>query len=298
MNKTPVLHVPLITPLAQDGSIDLDALTGLATDMLGGGAAGVVLFGTLGEAQSFSVDERKAGLDALLAGGIEPGRIMTGIGAAALSDAVELSRHSLAGGCVRQLLLAPFFFKEISDDGLYDFIAAAIDQAGDERLRLTLYDIPGIVSVPIARDVISHLVDAFGPVISGLKDSVPSWEHVEESIRSFPQLDVFVGNEIYLPRALAIGGAGAISGLGNIAPRQMATVVAAGANGETELFGRMCALYDRIGQHPVVPAVKALAARTRGDAGMARVRPPLQSFHLAGAPEVTAAADAFLSAGG
>jgi 4-hydroxy-tetrahydrodipicolinate synthase len=295
MTRTPVLHVPLITPLAADGAIDLRSLSALAEDVLASGPAGVVLFGTLGEAQSFSVSERMAGLDALLDAGIDPARIMVGTGAAALPDVVALSKHALAAGCVRQLLLPPFFFKGISDEGLHAFIAGSIEQTGDPRLRLTLYDIPGVVSVAIARDVISRLIDAYGSTIAAIKDSVPSWDHVEQSIRSFPQLDVFVGNEIFLPRALAIGGAGAISGLGNIAPRQMAAIVAAGADGEGASFERMCTLYDRIGRHPVVPAVKALTARARGDAGLARVRPPLMTFDLAEAADVTAAADAFLA---
>lgn len=295
MTRTPVLHVPLITPLAPDGAIDLRSLSALAVDILASGPAGVVLFGTLGEAQSFSVSERMAGLEALLDAGIDPARIMVGTGAAALPDVVALSKHALAAGCVRQLLLPPFFFKGISDEGLHAFIAGAMDGAGDPRLRLTLYDIPGLVSVAIARDVIFRLVDAHGPVIAGIKDSVPAWEHVEESIRSFPKLDVFVGNEIFLPRALAIGGAGAISGLGNIAPRQMAAIVAAGADGEGASFDRMCALYDRIGRHPVVPAVKALTARARGNASLAAVRAPLTRFDLDAASDVTAAADAFLA---
>jgi 4-hydroxy-tetrahydrodipicolinate synthase len=209
---------------------------------------------------------------------------------------VALSRHALAAGCVRQLLLPPFFFKGVSDEGLYRFIAGSIDGAGDARLRLMLYDIPGLVSVAIAQDVIRRLVTQYGPVIAGLKDSVPAWDHVEASLTAFPDLDIFVGNEIFLPRAIALGGAGAISGLGNIAPRQMAAVVAAGAK-ETPLFHAMCHLYACIGRHPVVPAVKALTARARGHAGLAAVRPPLLPFDLATAPDVTAAADAFVAAG-
>jgi 4-hydroxy-tetrahydrodipicolinate synthase len=298
MTKTPVLHVPLITSLAADGTPDHPSLVRLAQDMLSSGAAGVVLFGTLGEAQSFSVAERKAGLEGLLSGGIDPSRIMVGTAAAALPDVVDLSRHALASGCTRQLLLPPFFFKGISDDGLHAFIARSIEGSGDTRLRLMLYDIPGLVSVAIAQDVIRRLIDGFGPVLAGLKDSVPDWAHVEQSLKAFPQLDVFVGNEIFLPRAIALGGAGAISGLGNIAPRQMADVVAAGADGDTPLFAAMCHLYDRIGRNPVVPTVKALSARARGDAALAVVRPPLVTFDLTAAPDVTAAADAFVAAGG
>ncbi|SDX05271.1 dihydrodipicolinate synthase family protein [Roseicitreum antarcticum] len=296
MTKTPVLHVPLVTPLTPGGTLDLPSLARLAQDMLSEGAAGVVLFGTLGEAQSFSVAERKAGLDALLSAGIDPEQIMVGIGAAALPDTIELSRHALGSGCARQLLLPPFFFKGVSDEGLFRFIAATVEGADDPRLRLMLYDIPGLVSVAISQDVIARLTDRLGPVITGLKDSVPDWAHVESSIRTFPHLDVFVGNEIFLPRAIKLGGAGAISGLGNIAPRQMSALVASKGD-DAHLFSAVCTLYDCIARHPVVPTVKALTARSREDATMAAVRAPLDMVNLDQMPEVTAAADALLAIG-
>lgn len=298
MSKKPVLHVPLITPLLPDGSIDAETLAHLASRVLAEGAAGAVLFGTLGEGQSFSVGERRAALEALLRSGVDPQRLIVGTGAASLVDVVDLSRHALACGCDRQLLLPPFFFKGISDEGLYRFISEAIVQAGDDRLRLTLYDIPGVVAVAIAEGVIARLIAAHGPAIAAIKDSVPSWEHIEANLRAFPQLDVFVGNEIFLPRALALGGAGAISGLGNIAPRRMAAIVANGSDAGSPAFRAMCDLYDRIARHPVVPAVKALAARALGRPAVAAVRPPLVAADLAAAPELAEAADALLAEAG
>jgi 4-hydroxy-tetrahydrodipicolinate synthase len=297
MSKTPVLLVPLITPLGPDGSPDSQALLRLAHDVLAGGAAGVVLFGTLGEAQSFSVAERCSVLEALLRGGVDPARVTVGTGAAALPDVVALSRHALAAGCVRQLLLPPFFFKGVSDEGLHRFIAAAIEGAGDPRLRLTLYDIPGLVSVAIAPDVVARLVAGFGAVIAGIKDSVPDWAHVEASLRRFPSLDIFVGNEIFLPQACALGGAGAISGLGNIAPRQMAALVAGQDAPDPVLLAGMRAVYDRVGRYPVVPTVKALTARARNEPALAAVRPPLATVDPAAVPDAAAAADAFLAIG-
>lgn len=295
MAKTPVLHVPLITPLAPDGSLDAGSLARLARQVLDDGAAGVVLFGTLGEAQSFSAAERKAGLDALLSGGVAPERIMVGIGAAALTDVTDLSHHAAAAGCLRQLLLPPFLFKGVSEEGLFRFIAAVIEGANDAGLRLTLYDIPGLVGVPISQPVIFRLIDRFGPVIAGLKDSVPDWAHVETSLKSFPDLDIFVGNEIFLPQALALGGAGAISGLGNLATAEMAALLRPGLAEDDPDFDAMCALYHRISRHPVVPAVKALTARARNDAALAHVRLPLVGFDLDTAPDILEAAEAFLS---
>jgi 4-hydroxy-tetrahydrodipicolinate synthase len=296
MPKTPVLHVPVITPLTAQGAVDVPTLADLVRDVFSNGAAGVVLFGTLGEAPSFSAAERKAALDALLHEGIDADRVMVGTGAASIADVVDLSRHALSVGCARQLLLPPFFFKNVTEEGVYRFFSAAIAGAGDSRLRLTLYDIPQVVSVEIAPSVIARLVEAFGAVIAGIKDSVPSLDHVEETVAGFPHLDVWVGNEIFLPQALKLGGAGAISGLGNIAPRQMATVVAAGAQGDSAQFRRMCDLYHEIARHPVIPAVKALTAQARGEPRLAEVRPPLVTFDAADHPALTAAVEGFVFA--
>ena len=295
MNKKPVLYVPLITPLRRKGAIDVQAMAVLGRSILEQGAVGLVLFGTLGEAQSFSVEERKAALDALATSELPLDKVIVGTGAAACADVIDLSRHALSVGCFRQLLLPPFFFKGITDDGLFAFLAGAIKGAADDRLRVILYDIPSVVSVAIAPGVIERLVSVFGPTIAGIKDSVASWEHVERSLTRFPGLDVFVGNEIYLPKAIGLGSAGAISGLGNIAPRQMASIVASGADGA--LFKTMCGLFDEIAKHPVIPTVKALTAKARGMPRLAETKPPLVAFDLEAAPEVVAAADAFLAAG-
>lgn len=285
-NRNPVLLVPLITPLLDDGSIDGAQLSAIARDVVEQGAAGVVLFGTLGEAQSFSLTERKAALEALVASGCSPDGIMVGIGAAALTDVVELARHAIGQGCFRQLLLPPFFFKGISNEGLEDFIAQAIDRIGDDRLRLTLYDIPSVVSVSIERRIIRSLIDRYGPIIAGIKDSVPDAAHVRDSVTDFPELAVFVGNEIFLPEAIALGAAGAISGLGNIAPAQMARIAGSETKADDPVFQQMCTLYAAIARHPVVPAVKALAGWRFDLEKLATVRPPLKTFDLKAAPDL------------
>ena len=292
---TPVLLVPLITPLGADGGIDIPALAGLSHAALAGGAAGIVLFGTLGEGQSFSLDERRAALEGLLAVGIAPDQITLGIGTAAVPEAVALARHGLALGVTRQLLLPPFFFKGVSDEGVYRVTAETLDAVGDPELRVLLYDIPPVTSVTYAPDVVARLQASHGAVIAGIKDSVPDWRHVETNLERFPDLEFFVGNEIFLPRALEMGGAGAISGLGNIAARQMAAIATGRA--DTGTFERMCALYHAIGRHPVIPTVKALTARQAGIPSLARPRAPLMPVDLGSMPEVVAALDALLGIG-
>ncbi len=293
---TSSLLVPVITPLHTNGAIDIGALGQVADHVLSNGAAGIVLFGTLGEGQSFSVQERQEALEQLIARGADPAAIVLGIGANAQPDAVALARHGLRHGVHRQLLLPPFFFKGLGDEGVYRFFSTTIEAISDDTLRLMLYDIPPLTQVTLAPAVVTRLIEAHGDVIHGLKDSVPDRDHVEQSVRTFPGLQIFVGNEIFLPTALALGGSGAISGLGNIAPTQMAAIATGKAGEGSEVFARMCALYDAISAQPVIPTVKALAAVQFGQPDWGVPRLPLSPVDLGTMPAVTEALDGLLSA--
>ncbi|WP_116084911.1 dihydrodipicolinate synthase family protein [Tropicimonas sp. IMCC34011] len=292
--ETGELHVPLITPLGPDGAPDADKLVMLAQRVMEEGADGLVLFGTLGEAQSFSVPERMAVFDALLEGGIAPDRLIVGIGAAALPDAVSLGRHAAHKGCLRQLLLPPFFFKGIGAVGLTAFFDAVIAGIGRADLRLVIYDIPGVVSVEVPQGVIADLRERHGDVIWALKDSVPDLAHVEASLSGLPGLSVFVGNEIFLPRAMELGARGAISGLGNIAPRQMKALCRPDAGGDPA-YGHLTRLYDAIGKLPVVPTVKALTAHRLGDPSLAVTRAPLPTVDVSGNATLLDLMEAFVT---
>lgn len=289
------LYVPVITPLMPDGVCDTQALATLSKNALQEGADGVVLFGTLGEGQSFSVGERKAALEALVSSGVRADRIIVGTGAAALPDAVELTRHALGIGVERSLVLVPFFFKGVSDRGIEDAIAQLIDAVGDTRMRLYLYDIPSVVGVAIAPAVIASLWKRYGAIIAGIKDSVADWAHVENSLKSFPNLEVFVGNEIFIPKALELGGAGAISGHGNIATRQLVALCKGETGRSGKLFASVETLYHAIARYPVIPTVKALAAHRHANPDYAAVRAPLVRLDLSAAPEVVKTLDDLLA---
>lgn len=295
MPRAGKLYVPVISPLSSDGACDTQALIYLSKHALQEGADGIVLFGTLGEGQSFSVAERQAALESLVSSGVPAERLIVGTGAAALPDAVTLTRHALGIGVERSLILAPFFFKGVSDQGVEDAIARLIDGVGDARMRLYIYDIPSVVSVAVAPAVITSLVQRYGAIIAGIKDSVADWAHVENSLKSFPGLEVFVGNEIFIPKALELGGAGAISGHGNIATRQLVALCKGETGRSGKLFASVETLYHAIARYPVIPTVKALAAHRHAKPGYADVRAPLVRMELGAAPEVVKALDDLLA---
>ena len=265
-----------LTPLASDGRPDHARLAAHVRRIFAAGVDGVALFGTTGEGQSFSAEERRAGLEALIAAGIDPARILAGTGCAALPETIELTRHAVECGCAGALVLPPFFFKDVTADGVYASFARIADGVGDERLRLYLYHIPQVSGVGIAHEAIARLVQAYPTLIAGVKDSEGNLEHALGLIAAFPRLAIFVGFEPHLPAMLAAGGAGTICGIANLYPRLIRRLfdraADAGHRDELAAVERFIAALDG---YPLFAAFKALLAELTRDLAWSAVRPPL-----------------------
>jgi 4-hydroxy-tetrahydrodipicolinate synthase len=265
-----------LTPLDANGAPDARMLAAHAERLFAAGLDGIALFGTTGEGQSFSVAQRRNGLDALLAAGIPPGRIVAGTGCAALADTIELTRHAVSTGCAGALVLPPFFFKGPSEEGVYASYARLIDAVADARFRLYLYHIPQISGVPIPHDVISRLATTYPGVLAGIKDSEGNLAHTRSLLERFRALSVFVGHEPHLPAALAAGGAGTICGIANVYPRLIRRLhdhaLTTGVKDELASLGAFIALFDRV---PIFAAFKALLADLTGDPRWDALCPPL-----------------------
>ena len=220
MKPAPVhgLWCAMLTPLDTSGGVDHGMLVAHAKSLLARGVDGVAPFGTTGEGQSFSVAEREAGIDALLAGGIPGERLVAATGCAALPETIALTRHGVQAGCAACLVLPPFFWKDATDEGLFAWYAQVIEAVGDARLRVYLYHIPQVSGTPLSVDLIARLAAAFPGIIAGVKDSAGRWENTEALLARVPQLAILVGHEPHLPRLLRAGGAGTICGVANVFP--------------------------------------------------------------------------------
>ena len=202
MNTTaPVrgLWCATLTPLDASGGVDHGLLVAHARSLLAQGVDGVAPFGTTGEGQSFSMAERIAGIEALLAAGIGPERVVAATGCAALPETVALTRHGARAGCAACLVLPPFFWKDATDDGLFTWYAKVIDAVGDPSLRIYLYHIPQVSGTPLSVDLVERLAGAFPGVIAGVKDSAGDWSNTAALLARVPQLAILVGHEPHLP---------------------------------------------------------------------------------------------------
>jgi 4-hydroxy-tetrahydrodipicolinate synthase len=276
-NRLRGVFSPVITPCADDPRRAAAMLVRHCRWLLGQDV-GLAVFGTNSEANSLSVAERMQLLDALVEAGIPGQRMMPGTGCCALADSVALTRHAVAHGAGGVLMLPPFFYKGVSDDGLFASYAEVIERVGDARLRIYLYHIPQVSQVPISLALIERLLQAYPGIIAGIKDSSGDWANTSAMLERFqPQgFDVFAGSETFLLATMRGGGAGCITATGNVNPGPIAQLYRSWQ--QTDADDRQAAL-DAVratfAQFPMIPALKAAVAHFSGDSGYAAVRPPL-----------------------
>jgi 4-hydroxy-tetrahydrodipicolinate synthase len=272
----------VLTPFDAAGLPDFARLAQHVRRILAAGVDGIALFGTTGEGQSLSLKERRAGLDALLAAGIAPGRILAATGCASLPETIELTRHAVQSDCAGALVLPPFFFKTVNDEGVFASYARVIDGVGDPRLQLYLYHIPQVSGVAISSTVIERLAIGYPEVLAGVKDSECNLDHTRRLLSRFGELAIFVGFEPHLPAALAAGGAGTICGIANLFPRLLRRLYdhALGADHHDDLK-RVESFITALDRYPLFAAFKALQAELAGDSGWAALRPPLVALDSA-----------------
>ena len=269
---------PALTPFGADLAPDPRRFVAHCRWLLAHGCAGLAPFGTTSEANSLAVGEREALLDALLAGGVPADRLVPGTGCCALPDSVRLTAHAVRRGCAGVLMLPPFYYKAISEDGLFRAFAEVIERVGDDRLRVYLYHIPPVAQVPITAGLVERLRKAYPRAVAGMKDSSGDFGNTKAMLDRFGKdgFDVFVGSERFLLENLRAGGVGCITATGNVNAAAITCLYEGWRGPEAERLQEDVNVVRGIVENlPVIPALKAIVAEESGDPGWATVRPPL-----------------------
>ena len=268
-----------LTPLNADSSIDDVNFAAHVKRLLADGCDGVVLFGTTGEGNSFSVAERCAALETLLASGVRPGQLMVGTGCCALADTVQLTRHAVSSGVENVLVLPPFYYKGADDDGLYAYFSSYVEETGDTDVRVYLYHFPKMAVVSFSHELVGRLASAFPHRIVGVKDSTGDEAHTMSLKDAFPALEIYAGTEMFLLDYLLAGGAGCISATANITARLAAAVRdGAGEDAAVALQRLLSEVRGVLQRYPATGALKRLLAVRSGNGDWVHVRAPLKSL--------------------
>jgi len=269
---------PNLTPFRDDLSVDMARYVAHANSLLADGCVGLAPFGTTGEALSVGMAERKAALQALVDGGVDPKCLIPGTGLTNLPDTVELTRHALELGCAAVMTLPAFYFKGVSDDGLYAYFARLIEDVDHPNLKIYLYHIPQVSGVGLPVDLVRRLHQDFPDQIIGIKDSSGDWQNTA-ALLGIDGLIVYPGSELPLIEAMALGAPGCISATANLNAAAIARsvdLIASGRDDEAKAHHDDVRKFRQIVQgYAPIPAQKRLLALAGEQADWANVRPPL-----------------------
>jgi 4-hydroxy-tetrahydrodipicolinate synthase len=278
----------IATAVDDAGEPDCGRSTALARYLLANGCDGLNVLGTTGEATSFSLEQRKRVMTAYRDAGLPLDRLMVGTGAASVADAVALTRHAAALGFAGALLLPPFYYKSVPDDGLVAYVETIVAATAAEPIPIYLYHFPAQSGLPWHIKLIERLLGRFGGRIVGLKDSSGDTSYARAAAAVAPGFRVFPSTEAVLMEVRAGVFAGCISATTNLNADLCAR---AWRNGDAHALEVAVAIRKLFDGKQLVPGVKALLAHIRRDPAWARVKPPLSGFAPSDRAAVVAAHD-------
>jgi len=288
--------VAALTPLTADLAPDADRLIAHCRWLLGRGADGLAVLGTTGEANSLSVSDKLSLMDKMAAAGLPGSALLPGTGTCSLADTVILTRKAVEIGAAGVIMLPPFYYKGVSDEGLYASYSEVVQRVGDARLRIYFYHFPQQSATPISHDLIARLVDAYPDTLVGVKDSSGNLDNMIAMCRRFPGFGVFAGSEQFLLPVLRAGGVGCISASANVTVSACADLLRAHDAGDAAATD---AAQDRITtwrlalqSEPMIAGLKALIAGRRNAPDWNRLLPPNLPLEAAGHARLVAALEA------
>ena len=275
---------PVVTPFGKDYAPDAQRFVRHCRWLLKNGCAGLAVFGTNSEANSMSVPEKRKLLEALVTGGVPASALMPGTGHCALTDSIEMTKAAVELGCAGVLMLPPFYYKGVSDEGLYRNFATVIERVGDERLQLYLYHIPPVSQVAITFGLIEKLLSKYPGIVAGVKDSSGDWSNTKGMLDNFSKsgFDVFAGSEEFLLANMRGGGKGCITATGNVNPGAIDELYRSWRSAEADkMQAAITATRKLVQKQPMIPALKATIAHFGNDPQWKTCRPPLVELNAA-----------------
>ena len=274
------VHCAAATPVTPEGEPNLPLFAAHCQALLDEGCHGIAMLGTTGEANSFGVEQRKALVDAAIEMGVPAGTLLPGTSTPSVADTIELTKHAVGAGAKGVVLLPPYYYKDVSDEGLFRFYARVIESVGSDTLRIVLYHIPQVSQVPVRHNLIARLMEAFPGIVVGIKDSKGDMDAMGCLCETFPDLGVLAGADPLMLPLLRKGGAGCITATSNLRADALRVVWdnwqdPARADQVEAAQDSINAWRGLTNAYIQLPTVKTMLARKRGDMAWLNMMPPL-----------------------
>ena len=277
----PAVLSPVLTPFREDGNPDAKALL-KQCQWLEANGVGQAVFGTNSEANSMSDSQKMSTLTALVEGGLNPAHMMPGTGATSIDATVSMTRHAVNHKCAGVLMLPPFYYKDVTDDGLFAYYSEVIQKVGDAALQIYIYNIPPVTKITLSLSLLERLTKEYPKTVVGMKDSSGDWTYTESVIKLLAPAGfrVYAGSEVFLLRTLRAGGVGCISATANVNPKAIADLAAnwhgADADQKQADLDQVRSVFS---QYQMIAGMKTAVAHFSKNPEWLRVRPPLMQLN-------------------
>ena len=273
-----------LTPVRKDLSINQDLYLRHCQYLMRQGHDGLAIFGTTGEANSFSIKEKKDTLEFLLSNRIDPKILIPGTGSSSLNDAIEMTKHAATYKVKAVLLLPPFYYKNVSDEGVINYYRHIIEKVGINEMQYILYHIPQNSYVPINFKIIEMLLKFYPKNIVGLKDSSGDGDRMMKVIKYFDNFAVFCGHDSLALNIVKRGGAGAITAGTNVCGKLLSFIIKNYKNENqinnfSELQKLLIQIRQVITSHEPISLMKAYFSIVDNISEWNNVLPPLKKIH-------------------
>lgn len=275
--QLPAVFSPVLTPIQADLGPDVARLL-KQCQWLDKNGVGQAIFGTNSEANSFSAGQKMRTLEELIVGGLNPRHLMPGTGACSIDETVAMTKVAVNAGCAGVLMLSPFYYKDVSDEGIYRFYANVIEKVASSHLKIYVYNIPPVTKITLSLSLLERLVKDFPSTVVGIKDSSGDWAYTESVIQSLAGggFQVYAGSETFLMRTLRAGGMGCISATANVNPKAISDLAMHWQDAAAdERQAQLDIVRSAFAKYPMIPAMKTAVAHFSKDSHWESVLPPL-----------------------
>ena len=283
MHKINGIYSAALTPINDDLSINKNLYLEHCQYLMKQGHDGLAIFGTTGEANSFSIKEKCDTIDFLLSNNLDSNLLIPGTGSSSVEDAIQLTKFAEKNKSRAVLLLPPFYYKNVSDEGIINYFRKIIETVGSSDFHYLLYNIPQTTSVVLNFNIIETLLKLYPNNIVGIKDSSGNIDSMLKTVKYFQDLALFCGHDSLVLKVCKRGGAGAITAGTNIAGRLLSFIIN-NINKEKEIedFNSYQALLEKIREtitlEETISVMKAYFSIINKNADWNKVMPPLKSL--------------------
>jgi 4-hydroxy-tetrahydrodipicolinate synthase len=280
--QLPAVFSPVLTPIQADLGPDVARLL-KQCQWLDKNGVGQAIFGTNSEANSFSAGQKIRTLEELIVGGLNPKHLMPGTGACSIDETVAMTKVAVHAGCAGVLMLCPFYYKDVSDEGIYRFYAKVIEKVASSQLKIYVYNIPPVTKITLSLPLLERLVKDFPSTVVGIKDSSGDWAYTESVIQTLAGggFQVYAGSETFLMRTLRAGGMGCISATANVNPKAISDLAAHWQDADADVRqAQLDIVRSAFAKYPMIPAMKTAVAHFSKESTWESVLPPLIGLQL------------------